>query len=82
LVLSQALHEKGFVCKQHHFLSLESTKCPFCNAELMPVENVVDEIVEISRLHGVNTTVVEHRQDLLERYQGIAAMLYFPLGEP
>jgi peptide subunit release factor 1 (eRF1) len=82
LVLNQALHRNAFVCRQHHFLSLESTRCPFCNAELLPVENVVDEIVEIARLHGVNITVVENRPDLLEQYQGIAALLYAPLSEP
>jgi peptide subunit release factor 1 (eRF1) len=82
LVLNQALHRNAFVCRQHHVLSLESTRCPFCNAELLPVENVVDEIVEIARLHGVNITVVENRPDLLEQYQGIAALLYAPLSEP
>ncbi len=81
LVLSGSLHEKGFVCKQHHYLSLEDAKCPFCNLQLLPVENVVDEIIEIARLHGVNLTVVEYRQDLLATYEGIAAWVYAPLGE-
>ena len=82
LVVSQSLHQRGFVCKQHHYVSLEDAKCPFCNSKLLPVENVVDELVEISRLHGVNITVVKYRQNLLQRYQGIAALLYAPLNEP
>jgi peptide subunit release factor 1 (eRF1) len=81
LVISQSLHQKGFVCKQHHYVSLEDAKCPFCNSKLLPVENVVDEIIEIARLHGVYLTVVEHRHDLLATYEGIAALLYSPLGE-
>ena len=82
LVLGQDLRQKGFVCKQHHFLSLLDTKCPFCSTKMLPVENVVDEIVEIARLHGVSITVVKYRQNLLQRYQGIAALLYAPLNEP
>ena len=82
LVLSEALHRKGFVCKEHHYLSLgDEAKCPFCNLPLLPVENVADEIIEIARLHGVDLTVVEYRQDLLAKYQGVAALLYAPLGE-
>ena len=82
LVLSETLHRKGFVCKDHHYLSLgDETKCPFCNLPLLPVDNVADEIIEIARLHGVDLTVVEYRQDLLAKYQGVAALLYAPLGE-
>ena len=81
LVVSQSLHQRGFVCKQHHYVSLEDAKCPFCNSKLLPVENVVDEIIEIARLHGVYLTVVEHRRDLMAAYEGIAALLYSSLGE-
>jgi hypothetical protein len=81
LVLNQSLHKKAFVCKQHHYLSLEGAKCPFCNSPLLSVENIADEIIEIARLHGVQITLVEHRQDLMARYEGIAALLYAPLGE-
>jgi len=81
LVVSQSLHQKGLVCKQHHYLSLEDAECPFCKSKLLPVENVVDEIIEIARLHGVSLTVVEHRQDLMAAYEGIAALLYSSLGE-
>lgn len=81
LVLNQSLHKKAFVCKQHHYLSLEGAECPFCNSQLLPVENVADEMIEIARLHGVQITLVEYQQDLMARYEGIAALLYAPLGE-
>lgn len=76
LLISESLHQKGSVCKEHHYVSLEETECPFCHARLLPVENVIDEIVEIARLHGVNVTLVEYRQELMAKYDGIAAVTY------
>ncbi len=81
LLVNESLHQKGFGCKGHHYVSLEETPCPFDGAKLLPVENVVDEIVEIARLHGVNVMIVEHRQDLLARYGGIAAVQYRHLSQ-
>ena len=75
-LISESLHQKGSVCKEHHYVSLEETECPFCHARLLPVENVIDEIVEIARLHGVNVTLVEYRQELMAKYDGIAAVTY------
>jgi peptide subunit release factor 1 (eRF1) len=50
--------------------------CPFCGGKLLPAENIVDEIIDMAFLHGVNLMIVEHRQDLLTRYDGIAAVTY------
>jgi hypothetical protein len=44
--------------------------------KLLPVENVVDELVEIAGLHGVKVTVIEKRQDLLRKYGGIAEVQF------
>jgi hypothetical protein len=74
LFVSEGLHQKGFVCKEHHYLSLAPGNCPFDNAQLLAAENVVDEIVEVARLHGVEVLIVKHRQDLLAQYSGIAAI--------
>jgi hypothetical protein len=76
LLVAENLREKGFVCRQHHYVSLQGGECPFCGLALLPVENVVDEIIEIARLHGVDLTLLEYRQDLLARYNGIAAITY------
>ena len=48
---------------------------------VVPAACRADEIIEIARLHGVDLTVVVYRQDLLTKYQGVAAQLYAPLGE-
>jgi predicted Zn-ribbon and HTH transcriptional regulator len=76
LLVSASLRRKGFACQEHHFVSLDQGQCPFCGEQLLPFENIVDEIVEIARVHGVNLTIVEYREDLLTAYQGIAAILY------
>ncbi len=76
LLVSENLHQKGFACKEHHYLSLEAGNCPFDNSKLLAAENVVDEIVEVARLHGVEVLIIKHRQDLMAEYAGIAAIRY------
>ncbi|HEY4816019.1 MAG TPA: hypothetical protein VIH67_01220 [Candidatus Acidoferrum sp.] len=76
LLVSENLHQKGFVCKEHHYLSLEAGNCPFDDTKLLAAENVVDEIIEVARLHGVEVLIIKHRQDLLAEYAGIAAIQY------
>jgi Bacterial archaeo-eukaryotic release factor family 10 len=76
LFVSEGLRRKGFVCKDHHYLSLEPGACPFDNAKLLTAENVVDEIIEVARLHGVEVLIIKQRQDLLAQYAGIAAIQY------
>jgi len=76
LVIGEDIRQKGYVCKAHHYLSLEETDCPFGGEKLLPAESIVDEIIDIASLHGVSTIVIEHRQDLLTRYNGIAAITY------
>lgn len=68
--------EPGYVCRQHHFLSLAEGSCPFCGAELFPTENLVDELIEVARLHGVELMVVEHAPEPLEPHDGVAAVIY------
>jgi hypothetical protein len=76
LLVSENLHQKGFACREHHYLSLEAGNCPFDNSKLLAAENVVDEIVEVARLHGVEVQIIKYRQDLLAEYAGIAAIHY------
>jgi hypothetical protein len=40
------------------------------------VENIADELAEISRLHGVSVLILEHRPELLAKYGGVAAVRY------
>jgi len=78
LYLSDQLREPGFACRTHHFLSLEDGACPFCGTQLLPVDNVADELIELALLHGVELTLFEERPELMEPYGGVAALAYLP----
>jgi peptide subunit release factor 1 (eRF1) len=76
LVISGSLRQSGFVCRDHHFVSLHEGTCPFCGKQLLAVENVIDEMTEIARTHGMSVTIVEYNESLLAAYGGIVAILY------
>src|SRR5205814_6625842 len=75
LFISDDLARAGYVCRNHHFLSLEPGACPFDSQALLPAENVVDELIEIARRHGVEVMIVTQQQDLLAPYDRVAAVL-------
>src|ERR1700730_1126105 len=75
LFVDNELTRPGYVCRGHHFLSLKAGPCPFDGQALLPAENVVDELIEIARLHGVDVMLVRHRPELLRPYDGAAAVL-------
>jgi peptide chain release factor subunit 1 len=75
LLIDNGLARPGYVCRDHHFLALKAGSCPFDGRPLLPAANVVDELVEIARLHGVEVMLVMQRPDLLARYKGAAAVL-------
>ncbi len=70
------LHRAGFACRTHHYLSVQLEECPFCSQKLLPVDNIVDELIELARVHRTNLLLVQHRSDLLAPSQGIAAVRY------
>lgn len=78
LFLSDALAAPGFYCREHHFLALAGGRCPFDDSELLPTENVVDELVEFTQQHGVDLMLVVRRKDILESNGGVAGVLYPP----
>jgi hypothetical protein len=78
LFLSDAVAAPGYYCREHHFLALEGGRCPFDDSELLPTENVVDELVEFTQQHGVDLLLVVRRQDMLDAHGGIAGVLYPP----
>ena len=75
LFLDNELAAAGYVCRDHHFLALAAGSCPFDGRDLVPAENVIDELVEIARLHGVEVMLVGQRRDLLAPFDGAAAVL-------
>jgi hypothetical protein len=82
LFVSADLARPGWMCLPHRVLSLEAGRCPVGGEDLLPVEDVVDELVEVGRLQGVDLLMVERRPDLLEAHGGVAAALYEPEAPP
>lgn len=76
LIVSAGFRQPGFVCRNHHYLALESGDCPFDGTKLVLVEDVVDEAVEIARLHGADVLAVQQHMELMNKYGGIAAVVY------
>jgi hypothetical protein len=79
LFVSDDLSGEGFICHDHHFLALKPGSCPFDNRPLQESPNLLDELIEMARLHGVEVMVVGQRKDLLQAYDGIAAVLVAPM---
>jgi peptide subunit release factor 1 (eRF1) len=80
LFISRGTEKNGFVCRQHHYISLAAAACPFCGATLVPVSSVIDELVEIAQIHGIGLTIIEYRQDMMSKYDGIAGVTYVSFG--
>src|SRR5262249_54558363 len=78
LFVSAERMQPGFVCRQHHFLSLQDGRCALSNAELFPTENLVDELIEFARMHGVEMILIEQRPSLIDQHRGVAAVTYEP----
>lgn len=80
LFISGGIEKNGFVCRQHHYISLEAGACPFCGTTLVPVSSVIDELVEIARIHGIGLTMIEYQQEMMSKYDGIAGVTYVRIG--
>ncbi len=75
LVLDDELATPGYFCRDHHFLSLSPGSCPWDSLPLLATENVVNELLEFARLHGVEVMLVAQQHDQLTRYGGVAGVL-------
>jgi peptide subunit release factor 1 (eRF1) len=76
LAVSVALEVPGYICTDHHYLALEAGSCPFDAKPLVSVENVVDELVEFARQHGMAVDLIDRRQEMLDPFGGVAGELY------
>jgi len=60
--------------REHHFLSLEGGRCVFCDRELLPVQSIVDELIDGRPLYGSRPWWWRGGSNLLDSYDGIAAV--------
>lgn len=76
LLVGRDLHRPGYLCREHHWLDLEAGTCPLCGRQLESSADVVDELIEYSRLHGVEVVVFEQAPELLSPHGGVAGVTY------
>jgi hypothetical protein len=74
LYIRSDLQRPGWICRDHHYLSLQPGRCVFDGTELAPVDNLADELIEVARLHGVDVMVISKRAELLDPFGGVAAV--------
>jgi hypothetical protein len=74
LFIRPDLQQPGWICRTHHYLSLQPGRCVFDDAEVAPVENIADELIEVARLHGMDVMVVSKRPELLDPFGGVAVV--------
>ena len=66
-------HE-GFACPSCEYLSIRDGVCQVCQKELRPVQNVIDELIEIARRRNVNLHLAE--AEFMDKYGHVAALTY------
>jgi hypothetical protein len=76
LFVSASLRQPGRVCPEGHHLSLDEERCPLDSRELLPVVNVVDDLIEFAKQNGVELMVVAAVPERLDPYEGIAAVTF------
>ncbi len=68
--------EKGWVCRDHHFLSVEKGVCPYCKQELEECENICDELIEMAQIYHIDYFVFDFESKNLTPYEGTVAEVY------
>ncbi len=78
LVVQNEFRAQGTLCRNDHYLSTYLEKCPLCDGEMEPVEDLVDEMVEEAIAQGAE---VEHVFTDHEGFteHGVGALLRFTL---
>ena len=79
LWVSTNLDVKGYVCTNHDFMSLQPGKCPYCDRELVPSENLLDEIIKHVVKHNIDYFIFELNPEVLHEYGHIVALPYAKL---
>ena len=66
----------GYRCRNHSYLSLRPADCDVCQQPLQRIENIIDELIEISRTHNASTHLFVQEPHLLDMYENVAALPY------
>ena len=78
LVVQHDFRAKGAACPNDHHLALEPGPCPLCGAELEPVDDLIDEMVEEAIAQNAEIEHVFTRHEGFSEH-GVGAILRFTL---
>jgi peptide subunit release factor 1 (eRF1) len=77
-VVQSDFRTAGKLCPNDHYLSTYLGKCPLCDGEMEPVEDLVDEMVEEAIAQNAEVEhVFTHHDGFTEH--GVGAVLRFTL---
>jgi hypothetical protein len=76
LYVSPYEYRGGYRCRTHPYLSLRPTDCEMCQKPMQRIENIIDELIEISRTHNASTHLFVQEPHLLDMYESVAALPY------
>ena len=66
----------GYICPIDHYMSTQPQKCPYCQKQLQPAENLIDELVERASVHHIDFYTFDFHPELLDKFDGAAALVY------
>lgn len=76
LAVKEGYARDGYICPKDHYLDLSNKDCPICGTPLVPVEDIVDEMVEETLNQNGEIRYIRHFPQELEK-NGLAARLRF-----
>ena len=77
LIADKKLEQPGFVCRRDWYFSLDLETCVACGGKLSSSENILDDLLEVSRLYNINHEIIqtEPNEAKMDKFGGIAAIL-------
>lgn len=75
IVFDQQFEEPGYFCRTDSFFSMSAGSCPACSQPLTYIENIMEELLTVARNYNIEREVIHAKDQGMEDFQGIAAIL-------
>jgi len=66
----------GYVCPNDHYLALEPQQCPICNTQLIPADNILDELTELAINYHIDMFTFDILPGALADFDGVVGLTY------
>lgn len=74
LLVDEDYSRPGFICALDRYLSLSSRPCPLCRRRLIPIHNLIDELVELALADQLDLHSVSFSRHFLTDFDHLAAV--------